>query len=191
MTNISKNFNSNISNDTYHIDKVKNLEIIQANSPEEYSDVSKIIKTMISRRSERKIEEKPRKSYSICDKMEFNNLTGNITYKIENLHIYKFDLVVDVIESLEEFETEIRSELFEYYWSIYLEVLDKFSIDLKDYAKIREHSSKIYLEIQQYIESDLYSLKNCNIAKNKLKTYSEAITAFVFYSCKFLLPVSE
>lgn len=191
MTNISKNFNSNISNDTYHIDKVKNLEIIQANSPEEYSDVSKIIKAMISRGSEQKIEEKPRKSYNICDKMEFNNLTGNIIYRIEELHIYKFDLVEDVIESLEEFETEIRDYLFDYYWSVYIRVLDKFSIDLKDHDEIRKHSSEIYLEIQQYIESDLYSLKNCNVAKNRLKTYSEAITAFVFYSCKFLLPVSE
>lgn len=62
-------------------------------------------------------------------------------------------------------------------------------IDATDYMKIKQYSTEIYNLIIKKINSELFDGKRSDIPANKKVTYIGAITAYVFYKCKFLIPI--
>ncbi|WP_297427926.1 serine protease [Clostridium sp.] len=160
--------------------------------PVEISDVSKIIKEMINiKNTKNKKISKRRKPYTIVEKIQLNNLSGNIIAKIKKHHNESFDVIDEAICCLSEYECCIRDDLYDYYWEIYIDTLSKFEIDSEDIDKIKQHSNNIYLDLAENIKIQLFEGKKTGIPSNKMLTYISAITAYVFYQCKFLIPIEN
>jgi len=176
--------------DEFHIDKIE--EFICDILPTEISDISKIIKEMISIKNARSsIIAKKNKTYDINDKIQLNNISNNIASKIRKYHIDSYDIIDDAINCLQEHEFSIRQDLYDYYWDIYIDVLIDFDIDNEDEKKIREKVNKIYLILLEKIREELFNGKKSDIPTNKIVTYIGSITAYVFYKCKFLIPIEN
>ena len=174
--------------DEFNIEKVENLV---TNLPMmEISDISKIIKEMINIKNDiaRKKQKKTR-LYDINDKTSLNQFTDNLKAKIEKYHIDSYDLVDDAINCIEEFEAAIRSDLYDYYWEVYTDVLIDMDINIADEGSIKNSSDKIYSTLLNKIADQIFAGRNSEIETNKRITYLNAITAYVFYECKFLIPI--
>ncbi|MGG7175516.1 hypothetical protein ACQPV1_19780 [Clostridium neonatale] len=176
--------------DEFHIDNIEefNCDIL----PVEISDVSKIIKEMISiKNSGKSISGKKKKSYDINDKIKLNNISSNIASKIIKYHLESYDIIDDAISCLQEQEFSIREDLYDYYWEVYIDILIEYDIDNKDIERVKETSNNIYSALLKKIKSELFNGKKSDIPTNKVVTYIGAITAYVFYKCKFLIPVEN
>ena len=176
--------------DEFNIDNVDNFMVnIQET---ELSDISKIIKEMISiKNSQHKPVEKKKKPYDIVEKINFNNISKNIALKIKKYHIDSYDIVDEALKCLSEYEISIRDDLYDYYWDVYLDILIELEIDADDYEKIKEKVDEIYLKILKKTNCQIFIGKNSDIPTNKRITYIGAITSYVFYKCKFLIPISS
>lgn len=176
--------------DEFHIDNIEEfmLDIL----PAEISDISKIIKEMISiKNTGNSISIKKKKTYDIDDKILLNNISSNIALKIRKYHLDSYDIIDDAINCLQEQELSIRKDLYDYYWDIYIDILIDFDIDNEDKDAIKERSNKIYLSLLEKIKNELFDGKKSDIPTNKIITYIGAITAYVFYKCKFLIPIEN
>lgn len=176
--------------DEFNIDKVQNLicEIQEA----ELSDVSKIIKEMISIKNNNKsLSKKKTKPYDIVEKLELNNISKNISVKVKKYHIDSYDIIDEAINCLSEYEASIRGDLYDYYWDVYIDILIELKIDNEDYEKIKKNVDDIYLTILDKIKTQLFIGKKSDIPTNKIITYIGAITSYVFYNCKFLIPIEN
>lgn len=178
--------------DIFKIKKVNNI-INNITQNDEISDISKIIDKMISiNKSKKKIKrEKNIIPYSICDKIELNKLRKNLEYKIVKYHNEIFDLIEDSLQCLESTEPSIRDNLFAYYESIYIDILDRYDLDYDKENKILPFSNKIYDELLSHIYDELFKDKCLGLERDRVKVYLESITAYVFYHCKFLIPISS
>ncbi|MGD1818013.1 MAG: hypothetical protein ACPKNR_13350 [Pleomorphochaeta sp.] len=156
------------------------------------SDVSKIIKEMIKIKNEtnRKIN-KRRKVYTIEDKLSLNQISSTLGFSITKHHIKDYSLVDEVITNIEEFEAAIKTDLFDYYFDKYINILIDKEIDINDESTIKINSDIIYIELIDSIEKDIFENKFSSIEIDKRKTYLNSITAYVFYECKFLIPIKE
>lgn len=176
--------------DTYNI---SNIEDFRAEIPSmEISDISKIIKTMINMKNDlNRIKTKKTKPYDIDEKSILNQFTYNLQAKIKKYHIESYDLVDEAMSCIEEMEASIRSDLYDYYWEIYTEVLTDMGININDYENIQKNSDKIYLDLLNKIDKQIFVGRISSIETNKKVTYLNAITAHVFYNCKFLISVEN
>ncbi len=172
---------------------IENIEtFINAVSETEISDISKIIKKMIDLKNDGKRSiTKKSKPYDILDKIKLNNFSKIFEMKIKKYHIEAHDVVEDAIMCLEELEACIQNDLFDYYWEVYTDVLYIKGIDIEDQENIKENADNIYLNVQQKILKDIFCGKVSDISSNKKLTYISAITAYVFYKCKFLIPIEN
>lgn len=176
--------------DEFHIDKIQ--EFVCDILPIEISDISKIIKEMISiKNTGNSVSTKKKKAYDINDKIKLNNISSNIASKIRKYHLDSYDIIDDAINCLQEHEFSIRQDLYDYYWDIYIDILIQFDIDNEDEKKVREKSGKIYLILLEKIKEELFNGRKSDIPTNKIVTYISAITAYVFYKCKFLIPIEN
>ena len=85
----------------------------------------------------------------------------------------------------------IRDDLYDYYWDVYIDILIELGIDDDDYEKIRDSVDEIYLEILKKTNDQIFIGKKSDIPTNKRVTYIGAITSYVFYKCKFLIPIES
>lgn len=155
----------------------------------EISDVSKIISEMIRIKNDisRDVTKKFR-PYDIDEKTNLNCLSKNLCEKIKKYHLDVYDVIDDAINCQEELEASIRSDLYDYYWEVYMDVLISLGIDFDDHDMVKVESDKIYTEMINKIDDQLFSGKQTSIETDKKYTYLNAITAYVFYKCKFLIP---
>lgn len=176
--------------DTFHINNVDKM--INMLPEIEMSDISKIIVRMIEIKNDvnrkKSIKKKP---YSIDDKISLNCLSNNLRYKVLNAHIGSYDIVDDAVTCIGEMESSIRSDLYDYYWETYVDVLSEMRIDFDDQEAIKSQSDKIYMRLIEIIENQIFEGKQTGIETNKKVTYLNAITAYTFYKCKFLIPVTD
>lgn len=176
--------------DNFNIDNVDTL--ICDVQETELSDISKVIKRMISiKNSQHKPVEKKKRSYNIVEKIELNNISKNLALKIKKYHIDSYDIVEEALQCISEYEISIEKDLFDYYWGVYIDVLIEFEIDVDDHMKIKEKSDEIYMRIIKKIQLQIFAGKISDIPINKRVTYVEAITSYIFYKCKFLIPISD
>lgn len=173
--------------------KIENIEkFINQDLDDEISDISAIIKSMILLKNNKEFTPiKRSRPYSVEDKIKLNNLDKNTAKKIEKYHNEKFDLIGDSIDLLSEFEYSITDDLYDFYEDTYLEVLDELGIECDNEESIKQNSEKIYKLIIKSVMAFLYDGKKSDIPSNKRKTYIEAITAYVFYKCRFLIPIES
>jgi len=158
----------------------------------EISDISKIIKKMIDIKNNIDREKKKRKrAYDINDKNLLNKFTENLNEKIKKYHVDTYDLVDESLDCIEEFEASIRSDLYDYYWDVYIDLLIDLDIDFKDKNSIKENSDKIYSKVIEKVYNQIFDGKRSEIETNKRITYLNSITAYVFYKCKFLVPIED
>ncbi len=156
----------------------------------EISDISKIIQQMLKiKRSDNKLNKKKTKPYSIDDKIKLNAMSSNLGILVEKYHVEAYDIVDDAISCLSAYEPCIASDLFDYYFEIYIEVLNDKVINCDDKVQIQSNSDVIYQSIMSKVREQIYMYKKSEIPTNKQRTYISAITAYVFYKCKFLIPV--
>ncbi|MBB2184495.1 hypothetical protein H0486_16575 [Lachnospiraceae bacterium MD1] len=170
---------------------IENVENLVTNVPlMEISDISKIIKEMIKIKNDvTRVINKKTKIYDIEDKTSLNNFTDNLKAKIKKCHIDSYDIVDDAINCIEELEPAIRRDLYDYYWEVYLDVLSEMEISINNTESIKNHSDKIYSNLLSRINDQIFTGKKSKIETNKKITYLNAITAYVFYECKFLIPI--
>ena len=174
--------------DVFNIEKVDKFQNISPLS--EISDISKIIKEMINIKNDTdRIIQKRTKPYDIIEKIEHNGIKGVYKEKIKKNHLDSYDVVDDAISCLENYEASIRDDLFDYYWEVYTNTLILLSIEISDEESIKQNAEKIYTNILKAIDEELFSGKSTDIETNKKVTYIAAITAYVFYQCKFLIPI--
>ncbi|GEM_PF-6780622 len=174
--------------DEFNIDKVDNLICNVQES--EVSDISKVIKEMISiKNAEHKPIEKKKRPYDILEKIKLNNISRNIASKIKKYHIDSYDIVDEALKYLSEYDMSIKEDLYDYYWDLYIDILIEFGIDDDDYEMIKEKVNDIYSEIMKKIDNQIFIGKKSDIPTNKKVTYVGAITSYVFYKCKFLIPI--
>ena len=131
------------------------------------------------------------KSYSIVDKTELNKLCYTLSEKIKKDHINNYDIIDEAINCLQSVEYSIRDDLYEYYSEVYTDILIDLKIESNDEDSIKEHADFIYKTVNEKIRSQLFYGKITDIPGNKLITYISAITAYVFYKCKFLIPIEK
>lgn len=176
--------------DEFNIDKIENL--ICNVQETELSDISRIIKEMISiKNSQHKPVEKKKRSYDIVEKINLNNISKNIASKIKKYHIDSYDIVDEALKCLSEYDMSIRDDLYDYYWDVYIDILIELGIDDDDYEKIKESVDEIYLEVLKKTNGQIFIGKKSDIPTNKRVTYIGAITSYVFYKCKFLIPIEN
>ncbi|CZR78386.1 hypothetical protein NMF83_14865 [Clostridioides difficile] len=172
----------------FNIHKIE--KFINTGLENEISDISKIIKCMIGIKDNiEHVTEKRSKPYNILDKIYLNGLSENNLEKIRKYHDENFDLIDDALSCLEALEASIRKDLYDYYWEVYWNILEELEISCKNSNKIKEESNKIYKLMAKNIIKQLYEGKKTDIPSNKILTYVEAITAYVFYKCKFLIQI--
>ncbi|MFT5875299.1 MAG: hypothetical protein ACI8WT_004282 [Clostridium sp.] len=158
----------------------------------EISDISKIIKEMINIKSSKiDLVCKKSRTYDIAEKINLNNFTSTPAEKIKKYHIDACDVIEDAINCLEELEAFISADLYDYYWEVYTNILISLKINIHDEEKIKENVDDIYSGIIDKIYKELFLRKKTDIPLNKIITYISAITAYVFYKCKFLIPVEK
>lgn len=157
------------------------------------SDVSKIISKMIDIKRIKKpyTFKKASLSYSIYDKIKLNEISKNLGVKIVRYHNNEFDLIEDALESLESTDPIIRKDLFNYYEDVYIDILSELGIDYDNTSDIKLSSDRIYNSLISNIYENLFKDKKLDIELNKRMTYLESITAYVFYHCKFLIPLEK
>jgi hypothetical protein len=165
-----------------------NLEIEIA----EISDISKIIKTMINiKNNPNKKINRMKRTYTVIDKIELNNLSKNIGHKIKRHHDDSFDIIEDAISCLADYEKCIRDDLFGFYEEVYIDTLIEFEIEIDDFENIRKNSTMIYRNILERTRKYIFEGVESKIPLDKRLTYISAITAYVFYKCKFLVPFDK
>lgn len=176
--------------DTFNISKVDNLI---NNVPEmEISDISKIIFKMINLKNDiERIKQQKKRPYSIDDKISLNCLSNNLQHKVKKCHIDSYDIVDDSIDCIGEMESSIRSDLYDYYWETYIDVLSDMDIDIDNQECIKQHSDEIYINLIAAIEKQIFTGRQSAIEVNKRITYLNSITAYVFYKCKILIPIED
>lgn len=177
-------------NETYNIKSIENfngsLPII------EISDISKLISEMINIKNDStRLTPKKIRPYDINEKAELNSLSENLKAKICKHHIDLYDIVEDAINCKEEYEASIRSDLYDYYWDVYMDTLIELQISHTNYEKIKQESDNIYTSMIKLIDKQIFAGKQTTLESNKKITYLGAITAYVFYKCKFLIPIDS
>lgn len=175
--------------DSFSIERVgtfKNFDITMS----EVSDVSNIIKNMILIKNDRtRVIKKQTLAYNVEDKIKLNCISTNLAQIITKHHIEAYDIVEEAINSMEEFEACLREDLYDYYWQTYITTLIDLEVEFNDLTSIKEKSDLIYKLVNKNIKVELFEGKQSTIPENKIETYISAITAFVFYKCKFLIPL--
>lgn len=176
--------------DEFNIDKVESL--ICTVQEAELSDISKIIKEMITiKNSKHKPGEKKKKPYNIVEKINLNNISKSVASKIKKYHIDSYDIVDEALKCISEYDISIKEDLYDYYWDVYMDILIELGIDDDDYEKIKENVDNIYMEILRKTNNQIFIGKKSDIPTNKKVTYIGAITSYVFYKCKFLIPIEN
>lgn len=169
-----------------NIDKFFNIQEL------EISDISKIIREMISiKNNVNHKSQKKTKPYDVIDKIKFNQFSGTCGERIKNHHINSYDIVDDAVSCLAGLEASIKSDLFDYYEEVYTNVLIKLNININDKKSIKENVDTIYSSISEKIYDEIFAGKKSGIEINKRITYISAITAYVFYKCKILIPIES
>ena len=123
------------------------------------------------------------------DKIELNKISKNLAAKVKKYHIESYDLVDDAISCLSELDACMREDLYDYYWDIYIDVLTELEIEIDNSNFIKEKADDIYLGIMEKINKQIFLGKKTDIPYNRRVTYIGAITSYVFYKCKFLIPI--
>ena len=176
--------------DIFNINKVD--QFIENAPIRELSDISKIIRKMISIKNDitrnRQIKTKP---YDINDKISLNQFSQNLSIKIKRYHINEYDIVDEAVECIEDLEAAIKSDLYDYYWNVYMDVLSDLNINIEEEVQIKNASDEIYLNMISKINDQIFVGKQSEIETNKRFTYLDAITSYVFYKCKFLIAIEE
>lgn len=176
--------------DTYNIQKIEDFRAELP--PMEISDISKIIRTMITMKNDlNRVKTKKSKPYDIEEKSILNKFTDNLQAKIKKYHIESYDLVDEAVSCIEEIEASIRSDLYDYYWEIYTGILTDIGININDYENIKNNSDKIYSNLLIKIDKQIFGGRYSSIETNKKITYLNAITSHVFYNCKFLISIES
>ena len=170
--------------------KINNVENFVNIEVTEISDISKIIQQMIEiKKTDIKSSGKKTKPYSVIDKIKLNEISMNTSVLIHKYHVEAYDIIEDAIGCLSKYEPCIANDLFDYYFEIYIDVLDEMKISYDDTIKIKENSDEIYKSVMLKVREKIYLNKKTEIALNKQQTYISAITAYVFYKCKFLIAI--
>lgn len=176
--------------DTFNIGTVEQFSNLLPLS--ELSDISKIIKEMIIIKNDiNRVKTKRTLPYDITDKMRLNRITSNMSLKIKKYHLDYYDVVDDALNCIEEYEPSIKSDMYDYYWEVYLTVITDLGIDYEDKEKILDNSEIIFQKIIECIDTQLFIGRQSGIETNKKITYLNAITSYVFYECKILIPVQD
>lgn len=171
---------------------IANVENFITIEDTEISDISKIIQQMLAIKSvDNSPAKKKTKPYSIDDKITLNGISSNLAMLIEKYHVESYHIVEEAIACLSAYEPCIGRDLYDYYFEKYIEVLDDKEIGYTDMAKIKTNSDDIYKSIITKIKEQIYMYKKSEIPINKQQTYISAITAYVFYKCKFLIPIEK
>lgn len=158
----------------------------------EISDISKIIQEMIQiKNSDHKLEKKKTKPYSINDKIKLNKMSFNVATRINKYHIESYDIVDEALSCISEYEPSIANDLYDYYFEVYIDVLTELEISGDDIETIKENVDKIYNTMLGKVKHQIFDCKKTTIPTNKQVTYIGAITAYVFYKCKFLIPIEN
>ncbi|WP_427114123.1 hypothetical protein [Megasphaera sueciensis] len=174
--------------DTFNIDNVKTL--ITDATTMEVSDISKIIIKMVDIKNDiNRIKQKKTQAYTIDDKIILNCFSNNLQHKIKKCFIDSYNIVEDAIDEIGNLEASIRSDLYDYYWETYIDVLTDLHIDIENEQCIKDHSDKIYNRIIEIISAQIFNNRQSDIETNKKITYLNSITAYVFYECKILIPI--
>lgn len=175
--------------DSFKIDKVGILKH-QEITMNEISDVSDIIKEMIKIRNDRtRVVKKQTLPYDIQDKLILNNIPQTLAALITRKHIDVYEVIEEAIRSLEDFDACLREDLYDFYYENYINILIEMEIESNDLTKIKEISGVLYTQLNKSIKEELFEGKASVIPENKIDTYISAITAYVFYKCKFLIPM--
>ncbi|BCJ97052.1 hypothetical protein [Anaerocolumna chitinilytica] len=175
--------------DSFNINTVgimKNFDITM----NEVSDISNIIRQMIVVKNDKtRTIKKQTLPYSIEDKILLNNIPRSLADLIKRRHIDAYDIVEEAIKNLAEYDACLREDLYDFYYETYVNILINLELDSDDLIKIKEKSGEVYRQINLDIKNELFEGKLSSIPENKIDTYISAITSYVFYKCKFLIPI--
>lgn len=175
--------------DNFNINTVsvmKNFDITM----NEVSDISNIIRQMIVIKNDKtRTIKKQTLPYSIEDKILLNNIPKSLADLIKRRHIDAYDIVEEAIKNLAEYDACLREDLYDFYYETYINILINLELESNDLIKIKEKSGEVYRQINLDIKNELFEGKLSSIPENKIDTYISAITSYVFYKCKFLIPI--
>lgn len=163
-------------------------------APNETSNIGKVIRKMIKiHTSNSSITRKKsiNRPYELEEKIKINEINNTNSFLI-NKYVDSDYIVVDqAIDCIEEVEPLSKRFLFDFYSQIYFDILREKNIDISNEDSIRQNSNEIYLSVEQRVFETVFSGKQSSTSVECNKIYSSAITAYVFYSCKFLIPVKN
>lgn len=150
---------------------------------------SKVINYIISNKKINNNLVKHNISYTISDKCEKNYIDGKFKERI----IITFDKYYYNLDSFFEdyinFDYAIYDRISNYYSDIYLKVLIDNDINFNDLNAILDNSIFIFSSINEQIQNTLFNNKVLRTSYEDSKEYIMALTTYVFYKCKFLIPM--
>ncbi len=130
-------------------------------------------------------------AYEIADKCERNCINGKFRNKIiESFENYYFDLD-DFLENSIDLDYALYDRITKFYVDAYNEVLDNEEIDYRDENDILDNSILIFQSLNEKIQNTLFNNNILTTSYEDSKEYIMALSTYVFYKCKFLLPVEE
>lgn len=167
----------------------KTFDISNNNVNSIYECLDKTIKFIISKEKIKNNLKVHRLSYTILDKCDKNNIIGRFREMIINsFDKYYFNLD-EYFEDYINLDYAIYDKISIFYSNIYLEVLNDNKLNNNDMTNILDNSTYIFLCINEKIQNILFSNKILKTSYEDAKEYIMALSVYVFYKCKFLIPM--
>ncbi len=172
---------------------IKEIKNFNTDIKLENSLIGDLIKRiLIIEKSKTNIKSSKKEPYTIEEKIELNRFSEELSQDILEDHLFHYSNVEEaVVIETENNDFRTLNHLFNFYNKIYHNVIKKMSIKRNEFEKIRLNSDVIYENIEKEIYSLIFEGFISEIKEEQKIIYISAITAFVFYKCKILIPITE
>lgn len=174
----------------FNIEKIENF--INTTNILDNSHIGSIIKKILEHKSQNNVvTTKNTIPYSIEDKIDLNNMTptlGSLIISSWSLHFSTIDFTINTMAGVSS--SIIIEEVFEFYKLKYVESLLELKIDVSDEPTIKKKSTDLFMKINVKVK-EIFTGKETDFSVEQLDIYVFAITVYVFYKCKILIPIKE
>lgn len=132
------------------------------------------------------------KAWTLEDKLKRNKISKALSEQIKD-SFDNYDYVLDALDDLRNEDYMVDEHLYSYYKKVYWEIINELFGDDYNNDDIIEKSSTIFRMVNQKVYEVIYKDydKYEEATMEELELNLMAITATVFYQCKFLLPLED
>ncbi len=177
--------------DTFNIGNIEKFN--NSSTLLDNSYIGKVIQEIVSLKSSNvEFDKANLLPYSIEDKLDINEI--NSTYRLLILETWarSYDSVEYSLKSISGIDdSRIFDEIFVFYRNIFLQVLIELRIDCDNTPEIKKNSCKIFQTVNERVKQNLFHGKEVKFKQEELDNYIFAITVYVFYRCKILIPITR